>query len=240
VAAGARGRQASGNVRRVLQIAKTYGASAPEGVRAAGGKRGRGAATAAAGNEEEDDFGLNDADWDIYLPRAPATAPVVASAVAPAAPAVSCLEEWEVVHRVRIGSERVRVPEALLQPSLLGLAQAGLPEAAARLLGRLPATDARDLAGDILLCGGPARTPGLGERLATELRALLPADCPVRVRTAPDPERAPWRGAAAWARSPASSSAFFTRAAYLEHGPHRFPRGPLGNAPPPASALPLG
>ena len=59
---------------------------------------------------------------------------------------------------------------------------------------------------------------GFEERLANELRAVLEAGAPLRVRRAENPLLDAWKGAASWARDAGHSKYFVTRAEFLEKG----------------------
>ena len=63
--------------------------------------------------------------------------------------------------QVVLGVERVRIPELLFQPSLVGVDQAGLPEIVMALLKRMPQDVAEEVAaGGLLLTGGNAGFAG--------------------------------------------------------------------------------
>jgi actin-related protein len=79
-------------------------------------------------------------------------------------------------HQMWLGVERIRAPEILFQPSMIGLDQAGLAEAVVVALRRAP-RDARAplAAAPLLLTGGGAALAGLQARLQAELMATSPA-----------------------------------------------------------------
>mmetsp|Transcript_53790 Transcript_53790/g.156852 ORF Transcript_53790/g.156852 Transcript_53790/m.156852 type:complete len:408 (-) Transcript_53790:28-1251(-) len=103
---------------------------------------------------------------------------------------------------VTLGAERVVVPEALFSPRDHGIPQAGVAELVqqAILAAERPPWQAH--LGQVALCGGLARLPGLGRRLQRELRELLPAAWQVRVISEEEPELSVWRGAAQVMLSP--------------------------------------
>ena len=79
----------------------------------------------------------------------------------------------------------------------------------------------KSLLRDVFLTGGNTLFSGFEERLARELRGVLPTDYPATVRTARDPILDAWKGAAGWwARSSRADRAAGTvsRAEYLERG----------------------
>jgi actin-related protein 5 len=79
-------------------------------------------------------------------------------------------------HQMWLGVDRIRAPEILFQPCLMGLDQAGLAEAVVVALRRAP-RDARAplAAAPLLLTGGGAALAGLAARLQAELTASSPA-----------------------------------------------------------------
>ena len=81
-----------------------------------------------------------------------------------------------------LGNERFVVPELLFNPSDIGMSQAGLPEVVVQSLSTLPASLWPVLLANVIVVGGNAKIPGFVERLQSELRALTPADCMLRVR----------------------------------------------------------
>jgi actin-related protein 5 len=127
--------------------------------------------------------------------------------------------------------ERIRVPEVVFQPSIAGVDQAGLVEIAEDIITqRLTSHPSRnDILKDVFVTGGYALFQGFEERLRTELRAVLPADFQLGVRTAKDPVLDAWRGAAAWASSGESRAAFVTKEEYLEKGSDYIREHNLGN-----------
>lgn len=141
-------------------------------------------------------------------------------------------ESQREMHQLHLNVERIRVPEVVFQPSIAGLDQAGIVEIAADILTQRLAPDVRKaLLGDIFLTGGNTMFQGFEERLRLDLRAFLPADALMKVRTAKDPLLDAWRGAASWASDKArSGKSFITRADYDEKGSEYLKEHDLGNA----------
>ncbi|KAK1860706.1 hypothetical protein I4F81_003294 [Pyropia yezoensis] len=137
------------------------------------------------------------------------------------------------VGELRLSVDRVRAPEVLFRPPLLGVDQCGIAEAAALALAPPRAVSlyggtldgVRRAAGNLFLTGGPALLPGYARRLVTDMRCRLPAawgaDLVAGVTTAADPLRDAWRGGALWASrgGDAYAAAGVTRAMYDEVGP---------------------
>ncbi|RYG67442.1 hypothetical protein EON77_16495 [bacterium] len=71
----------------------------------------------------------------------------------------------------------------IFTPSDIGMPQAGLAEVIVQSLSTLPAGLWPAMLANVIVVGGNAKLPGFVERLESELRALAPADCMLRVRS---------------------------------------------------------
>lgn len=134
-------------------------------------------------------------------------------------------------NQFHLNVERVRVPEVVFQPSIAGVDQAGLVEIAEDILmQRLSGSGARDsVLKDVFVTGGYSMFQGFEERLAAELRAVLPAEMPLGVRRAKDPVLDAWRGAAAWAGRKENRGAFVSKTEWAEKGGDYIKEHNLGN-----------
>ncbi|KAJ4305404.1 Nuclear actin-protein involved in chromatin remodeling [Kalmusia sp. IMI 367209] len=142
-------------------------------------------------------------------------------------------ESQKEMNQLHLNVERIRVPEVVFQPSIAGLDQAGIIEIASTILTeRLADNPYRDnVLKDIFLTGGNTLFQGFEERLASELRAVLPADQELVVRKAGDPLLDAWRGAAQWAGKKENRSNFITRAEFMEKGGDYIKEHEAGNGP---------
>ena len=100
------------------------------------------------------------------------------------------------LHQLHLNVERIRVPEVLFSPGIAGVDQAGLIECSSGIMQRSGYQN--DLIKNIFVTGGFASLEGLDTRIERELRAVLPAGSPIRVRKARDVKLDAWRGAAKW------------------------------------------
>jgi actin beta/gamma 1 len=66
---------------------------------------------------------------------------------------------------ITIGDERFRAPEALFQPSMIGLEAAGIHETTYNSIMKCDVDIRKDLYGNIVLSGGTTMYPGIAERL---------------------------------------------------------------------------
>ena len=126
-------------------------------------------------------------------------------------------------HQIHLNVERIRVPEVILQPGIAGVDQAGLVEIIEGIvMGRFSDPEQqRALLKDVFLTGGNTSYLSFEERLARELKAVLPSEFETRVRKAVDPTLDAWKGAAGWWNTSSTSDrevATVTRAEYLEKG----------------------
>ncbi|GBC10521.1 hypothetical protein RclHR1_00970022 [Rhizophagus clarus] len=136
-------------------------------------------------------------------------------------------ENFGQMHQLHVNVERIRVPEALFQPSIIGLDQAGVVETIGDIVNRFDYDDQRKMIKSIFVTGGHTQTPGLLPRLETSLRSILPSDAPLGVIHARDPVLDTWRGAALWAKTEDFYKYAVTRQEYQEYGgeylkEHRF------------------
>jgi actin-related protein 5 len=129
-------------------------------------------------------------------------------------------ESQREANQFHLNVERIRVPEVVFQPSIAGIDQAGIVEIISGILNqRLTDNTQRvNILKDVFLTGGNTTFQGFDERLTNELRAVLEAGAPLRVRKAKDPLLDAWRGAARWAGESQNAQYFVTRAEFLEKG----------------------
>ncbi|KAF1953495.1 actin-like ATPase domain-containing protein [Byssothecium circinans] len=141
-------------------------------------------------------------------------------------------ESQREMHQLHLNVERIRVPEVVFQPSMAGLDQAGIVEIASDILTKRLADSPHrdDVLRDVFLTGGNTLFQGFEERLAAELRAVLPVEQEVRVRRARDAVLDAWRGAAAWAGRSENRALFVTRSEFEERGAEYVKEHALGNA----------
>ncbi|KAK5695126.1 Actin-related protein 5 [Elasticomyces elasticus] len=132
--------------------------------------------------------------------------------------------------QLHLNVERIRVPEVIFQPSIAGVDQAGIVELIETLIGNRMAGHAAQslLAKDVFVTGGYALFKGFEERLAAELRGVLPVEAGVRVRRAGDCVLDAWKGAAGWVNR-GNGAAFVSRGEWMEKGGEYLREHNLGN-----------
>ncbi|KAJ1736237.1 Nuclear actin-protein involved in chromatin remodeling [Coemansia biformis] len=122
-------------------------------------------------------------------------------------------------YQLHLNIERIRVPEIIFRPGLVGLDQAGLLETIDGVLRQ--AGSRPSLINNVFVTGGGfPQVPGILGRLERDIRSIAPAGAPIAVRRAADPLRDAWRGAALWSTREVDAfrASRITRQDYLEQG----------------------
>lgn len=187
-------------------------------------KGGRAGKKAKADDEEEDNFGYNDSDWDVYRSMKVGgesdsednsgeererlesirteireLAPDEIDPTLSRPEGVALLyENNRHSDEIVLTVDRMRTGEILFQPTLAGVEQCGLVEAM-----RLSAGDRSSVVKEVFVTGGVAQTAGLHQRFCRDLRMCFPTeignDIERGVHVAQDPTLDAWRGAALFA-----------------------------------------
>lgn len=187
---------------------------------------------------KDDNFGQNDADWDVYKAINTEGGDTDSEAEE------EQLEELEAMlrdydpefqkeleenagigefdiaeyYRLHLGVERIRVPELLFQPSMIGNEQAGLAETVDYVLKKCSPEDQNALVQCVFLTGSNAMFPNFNKRMERELLEIRPFQSTFSVYRAADPILDSWYGARQWALSPLVHTSSVTRAMYEEMG----------------------
>ena len=117
--------------------------------------------------------------------------------------------------KVTIGKERFQCPEALFQPSLLGMDSAGIHEITYNSIMKCPAYLHKDLYANIFLSGGSTLFPGMAERMQKEIAALAP---PTKIKVLAPPFSS-WAGGSILASLSAFQERWILKQEYEETGP---------------------
>ncbi|KAF8271664.1 actin 2 [Lactarius quietus] len=120
---------------------------------------------------------------------------------------------------ITIGNERFRAPEALFQPSFLGLEASGIHETAYNSIFKCDLDIRRDLYGNIVLSGGSTMFPGIADRMSKELTALSPASMKVKIVAPPERKYSVWIGGSILASLSTFQNLWCTKQEYDESGP---------------------
>ena len=118
-----------------------------------------------------------------------------------------------------IGNERFRAPEALFQPSLLGLDIDGADETTYKSIMKCDLDIRRDLYGNVVLSGGTTMYAGIAERLTKELTTRAPPSMKVKVVAPPERKFSVWIGGSILSSLSSFQQMWVSKAEYEEAGP---------------------
>merc|ERR1712216_342459 len=82
---------------------------------------------------------------------------------------------------ITIGNERFRTPEALFQPSFLGMESAGVHETTYNSIMKCDVDIRKDLYANTVMSGGTTMYAGIADRMSKEITALAPASMKVKI-----------------------------------------------------------
>ncbi|XP_071948092.1 actin-related protein 5-like [Antedon mediterranea] len=122
-------------------------------------------------------------------------------------------------YQLHLGTERIRAPEILFQPSMIGLEQGGLAETLQFVLSKYSPEVQNRLVQNVFITGGNMSYPGIEQRITKELLEMRPFQSTFNILKAADPVLDPWYGAKKWASdSDQLISGSCSRAEYEEKG----------------------
>ncbi len=81
---------------------------------------------------------------------------------------------WIIAQVITIGNERFRCPEAMFQPSFLGMESCGIHETTYNSIMKCDIDIRKDLYANTVLSGGSTMYPGIADRMQKEITALAP------------------------------------------------------------------
>ena len=95
---------------------------------------------------------------------------------------------------ITIGNERFRCPEALFQPTFLGMESAGVHETTYNSIMKCDVDIRKDLYANVVLSGGTTMYAGIADRMSKEITALAPASMKVKIVAPPERKYSVWIG----------------------------------------------
>lgn len=116
-------------------------------------------------------------------------------------------------HQIHYNVERMRVPEVLFQPHIVGIDQAGITEMLENSFKVHPMQNV-----NVFLTGGTSLIKGFSDRLSYDLRQYLPIQAALNIHKAKDPVLDAWKGAAKFSSSSDSDSMWISKKDYEEYG----------------------
>jgi actin beta/gamma 1 len=95
---------------------------------------------------------------------------------------------------ITVGNERFRCPEALFQPSFLGMESAGIHETSYNSIMKCDIDIRKDLYANTVLSGGTTMYPGIADRMQKEITALAPSTKKIKIIAPPERKYSVWIG----------------------------------------------
>ncbi|KAJ3246421.1 actin [Chytriomyces hyalinus] len=120
---------------------------------------------------------------------------------------------------ITIGNERFRAPEALFQPSFLGMEAVGVHETTYNSIQKCDVDIRRELYGNIVLSGGTTMYPGMADRMQREMTAMAPSSIKIKVIAPPERKYSVWIGGSILASLSTFQSMWVSKQEYDESGP---------------------
>uniref|UniRef100_A0A1I8J5J0 Actin n=1 Tax=Macrostomum lignano TaxID=282301 RepID=A0A1I8J5J0_9PLAT len=110
---------------------------------------------------------------------------------------------------ITIGNERFRCPEALFQPSFLGMES----------IMKCDVDIRKDLYANTVLSGGTTMYPGIADRMQKEITALAPSTMKIKIVAPPERKYSVWIGGSILASLSTFQAMWISKQEYDESGP---------------------
>ena len=120
---------------------------------------------------------------------------------------------------ITIGNERFRCPEALFQPSFLGMESCGLHETTYNSIMKCDVDIRKDLYANTVLSGGTTMYPGIADRMQKEITALAPSTMKIKIIAPPERKYSVWIGGSILASLSTFQQMWISKQEYDESGP---------------------
>merc|ERR1711972_158489 len=120
---------------------------------------------------------------------------------------------------ITIGNERFRCPEALFQPSFLGMESAGVHGTTYNSIMKCDVDIRKDLYANIVLSGGTTMYAGIADRMSKEITALAPASMKVKIIAPPERKYSVWIGGSILSSLSTFQQMWISKQEYDESGP---------------------
>ncbi|CAL4111451.1 unnamed protein product, partial [Meganyctiphanes norvegica] len=95
---------------------------------------------------------------------------------------------------ITIGNERFRCPEAMYQPSFLGMESSGIHESVYNSIMKCDVDIRKDLYANCVMSGGTTMYPGIADRMQKELVGLAPSTLKIKIIAPPERKYSVWIG----------------------------------------------
>ena len=124
---------------------------------------------------------------------------------------------------ITIGNERFHCPEALFQPSFLGVESAGIHETCYNSIVKCDVDIRKDLYANTVLSGGSTMYPGFVDRMQKEITTLAPPKIKPEIKITAPPEfirkYSVWIGGSIIVSQPFFQQMWISKQEYDESGP---------------------
>ena len=120
---------------------------------------------------------------------------------------------------ITVGNERFRCPEALFQPSFLGMESVGLAETTYNSIMKCDVDIRKDLYANCVLSGGTTMYPGIADRMQKDITALSPSTMKVKIIASPERKYSVWIGGSILASLSTFQQMWISKQEYDESGP---------------------
>jgi len=120
---------------------------------------------------------------------------------------------------ITIGNERFRCPEALFQPSFLGMESDGLHVTTFNSIMKCDVDIRKDLYANIVLSGGSSMYPGIDVRMGKEITNLAPPTMKIKIIAPPERKYSVWIGGSILSSLSTFQTMWISKAEYDEAGP---------------------
>ena len=120
---------------------------------------------------------------------------------------------------ITIGNERFRCPEALFQPSFIGMKSAGIHVTTYNSIMQCDVDIRKYLYANTVLSGGSSMYPGIADRMQKEITALSPPSTKINIIAPHERKYSVWIGGSILASQSTFQQMWITKQEYDESGP---------------------
>ncbi|XP_052774982.1 actin, non-muscle 6.2 isoform X3 [Mya arenaria] len=120
---------------------------------------------------------------------------------------------------ITIGNERFRCPEAMFQPSFIGMESAGIHETTYNSIMKCDVDIRKDLYANTVLSGGSTMFPGIADRMQKEISSLAPPTMKIKIIAPPERKYSVWIGGSILASLSTFQQMWISKQEYDESGP---------------------
>merc|ERR1712001_398045 len=120
---------------------------------------------------------------------------------------------------ITVGNERFRCPEALFQPSFLGMESCGIHETTYNTIMKCDVDIRKDLYANVVLSGGTTMYPSIADRMQKEITALAPSTIKIKIIAPPERKYSVWIGGSILPSISTFQQMWISKQEYDECGP---------------------